>query len=49
MRAKLERIAAGQIEYERTSVTVSDSFLTLSCRPGEQADGSFTLSAQKSR
>lgn len=47
MRAKLERIAAGQIEYERTSVTVSDSFLTLSCRPGEQADGSFTLSAQK--
>ena len=28
-------------------MTVSDSFLTLSCRPGEQADGSFTLSAQK--
>ena len=39
MRAKLERIAAGKIEFDRPVVTLSDSVVTLSCRPGEKAEG----------
>ena len=47
MRAKLERIAAGKIEFDRPVVTLSDSVVTLSCRPGEKAEGSFTLTANR--
>ena len=47
MRAKLERIAAGKIEFDRPVVTLSDSVVTLSCRPGEKAEGSFTLTADR--
>ena len=47
MRAKLERIAAGKIEFDKPAVTLSDSIVTLSCRPGEKAEGSFTLSADR--
>ena len=47
MRAKLERIAAGKIEFDRPVVSLSDSVITLSCRPGEKAEGSFTLSADR--
>ena len=43
MRAKLERIAAGKIEFDRPVGSLSDSVMTLSCRPGEKAEGSFTL------
>lgn len=47
MRAKLERIAAGKIEYDKPVVTLSDSIVTLSCGPGEKAEGSFTLTADR--
>lgn len=47
MRAKLERIAAGKIEFDRPVVSLSDSVMTLSCRPGEKAEGSFTLTADR--
>lgn len=47
MRAKLERIAAGNIEFDRPAVTLSDSVITLSLKPGEKAEGSFTLKADR--
>lgn len=47
MRAKLERIAAGKIEFDRPAVSLSDSVIVLSCKPGEKAEGSFTLSADR--
>ena len=47
MRAKLERIAAGKIEFDKPVVTLSDSIITLGCAPGEKAEGSFTLTADR--
>ena len=47
MRAKLEQIAAGKIEFDRPVVSLSDSVITLSCKPGEKAEGSFTLFADR--
>ena len=47
MRAKLEQIAAGKIEYRRPSLSLSESLIVLNCRPGEKAEGSFTLSADE--
>ena len=47
MRAKLEQIAAGKIEFDRPVVSLSDSVVTLSCKPGEKAEGSFTLSTDR--
>ena len=47
MRAKLERIAAGNIEFDKPVVTLSDSVITLSGRPGEKTEGSFTLTADR--
>ncbi len=47
MRAKLERIAAGKIEFVKPAVTLSDSVISISCKPGEKVSGSFTLSAAR--
>ena len=47
MRAKLERIAAGKIEFDKPAVTLSDSIITVSCKSGEKVEGSFTLSADR--
>ena len=43
---KAERIAAGQIEYERTSVTVSDSFLAFMQTGGTGGRKLYTFSAE---
>lgn len=47
MRAKLERIAAGKIEYKKPEMTLSESLITLNCKPGEKAEGSFTVTADR--
>ena len=47
MRAKLERIAAGKIEYEKPKMSLSESLITLNCRPGEKAESSFTVTADR--
>lgn len=47
MRAKLERIAAGKIEYEKPEMTLSESLITLNCMPGEMAEGCFTVTADR--
>ena len=47
MRAKLERIAAGKIEYEKPVVSLSESIAAVSCKPGEKAEGSFTITADR--
>ena len=48
MRGKLERIAAGAIEYRTKPLKLSVSSVVLSCAPGGRAGGSFTLSAERS-
>lgn len=45
MRAKIERIAAGRIEYEKRSVSLSDSILKFTCSPQSGFEGSFTVTA----
>lgn len=47
MRAKLEQIAAGKIEYERPAVKFSEQALMLSCKPGEELEGSFAFSSSR--
>ena len=47
LRAKLERIAAGKIEYEKPKMSLSESLITLNCRPGEKAESSFTVTADR--
>lgn len=47
MRAKLERIAAGQFEYETPKVTLSEQLLNLSGGAGEQIEGSFTIACEQ--
>ncbi len=47
MRAKLERIAAGKIEYENPRMSLSESLVTLNCKPGEKGKGSFLIQAKQ--
>lgn len=47
MRAKLERIAAGKIEYENPRMSLSESLITLNCKAGEKGKGSFLIQAKQ--
>lgn len=48
MRAKIERIAAGKFEYDKTSVALSEAYIQLHCSPGGRQEGSFTISCGRS-
>jgi hypothetical protein len=47
MREKIERIAAGKIEYEKQSVSLSESYIQFSLSPGSRYEGSFTVSSSR--
>ncbi len=47
MRAKLERIAAAKIEYRKPEFGLSESLITLHCKPEEEIEGSFTVTADR--